>query len=231
MVLIAITLISLAVSGCLAACLPTSAYSNNTNAKVTLAGDTITITGTKTDPDHDQYSDKFDLKKGAYLMTWENSNQSDYSFNALLEAKGGIESLGYAKSKDSSVLVIGDFLTQPGLYKLDVMTGDTYTVTITKPTTGTALPLTIDQVESGEVTKAIQLNPGILKVNVHYKVAKKGWTSLYLYDVNTGEIIYTDSISVPPGLTRNNTTSIPVGGVYILKIDAPINETTVTISQ
>lgn len=243
-----IILVASAFSGCLgssttkptttpgtATSTPGTSTNTNGNADVTavVSGDTITINGVKTSQSDDQNSTYFELKDGAYLMSWTNTGSYGNIFTALLENADGtgmyIVSL-MDTTRGSSALVVGGMMTPAGQYHLNVGNGGTYSVTITKPTSGDAVPRTYTLSKGEGLGTAVQLNPGEVKISVKHSVGPTGTTSIGLYDLE-GNTVASKWIS-GGDITGEDSGTITKAGVYILDVTLSANTGgEVTISQ
>lgn len=181
-----------------------------------VSGNTITISGVKTDSSDNQNSTSFDLEEGAYLLTFDNTGGYSNWFTASLETddESGLYLVSLFDSKGSDALVVGGFMTPAGKYHLNVGNGGTYTVTIEKPTSGAAVPLTLTGSKGQSVAKAVTLNPGQVKLNVKHDVGPTGTTSMGLYDLQ-GNTVASKWTSES---TYEEVGEITTAGVYIFSV-------------
>jgi hypothetical protein len=251
---IAIVIIVSAFSGCIGGNsnpTPTTAGSSTTpgaskaatgaNAVVNAvqSGNTITISGTKTDQDKDQLSTAFTLEKGTYIYSWDNKGSLGDIFTATIDAVDGSYSYPIVlwDAKGTSFMSIEDdgLMIKPGQAKLTVANGGTYTVTITKPTSGASLPQTITLAKGEQMAKAVMLNPGEVKISVkhtEYSKDKIGTTTISLHKADTGKYISLDSGGWVTSEANDLTGTVDEAGVYVLGISlSAYTGGEVTISQ
>lgn len=203
-----------------------SSTSSGAKVPVTVSGNTITITGTKGSGDKDQVSDQFTLETGTYIMSVTNKGGSSLgdTFIATIESPTGdvytvLSPMG--NSKGGYLPVYADnIMAKPGPAVLKVSMAGTYTVTLTKPTSGEALPLKITGAPGEQVIKAVDLKAGAVTINVKhlgYNSAEQGTTMVNLVKADTGQSVRLDGAWVT-GETRDVTGDISDPGVYVLSV-------------
>lgn len=216
---------------------PTSTHTNtntgkgNADVPAVVSGNTITINGVKTDQSGEQNSTYFDLEEGAYLVTWTNTGSFGNIFTTTVETEDG-NGMGIISlmddTKGSSVLVVGGFMTPAGRYHLNVGNGGTYSVTISKPTSGDAVPKTYTLSKGEGMGKAVQLNAGEVKIGIKYSVSPTGTTFISLYDVEGNSVLGYGGGNNP----TERTATITTPGVYLLDVTLSGNTGgEVTVSQ
>ena len=199
-----------------------------------VSGDTITISGTLKGSGTEQNSTDFYLGEGPYIVSCNNTGDSGNDLTALLynEDNTDVHTIADWNTKGSITLPIGSLFFTPGKYHLVVSSGDTYTVTIAKPTSGDAAPKTITA-EAGEtISTAMNLNPGTLKISVKYDIAPTESTSIAVYDM-TGNFVFSDFPIADSSATVTATGTIPMAGIYVVSVTLPYSggNGTVIISQ
>lgn len=189
------------------------------------SGNTITISGTKTDQDKDQLSTAFTLEKGTYIYSWDNKDSFGDIFTASLDAVDGSYSYPIVlwDAKGTYFVNIEDdgLMIKPGQVKLNVANGGTYTVTITKPTTGDSPPVTIKEDKGVQMAKAVKLNAGEVKINVRHtawNADKIGTTTVSLHNAATGEYVSLDSGGWVTSESKEITGTVDEAGVYVFAV-------------
>lgn len=235
-----IFLITSSISGCFGSVggnstTTTPAPSGNVvTVEAVVLNDTITISGIKTDSASEVISTDFHLGEGAYLVSWENEGNLGNIFTASLDVSNGdglyLISL-ISDTKGSDVMVVGDVMIPAGMYHLDVGNGGTFAVTITKPTSGNSIPLTMNVSNGSSVAQAVQLNTGSVKINVTHDVVPDDTTIVRLYDLK-GKSVLSEWVQQSDGTSKELTCDIPTAGIYLISATFSLNTGgEVTISQ
>ena len=242
--LISLVLIILLITSSISGCFGSVSGNSTTVTPVTtgnvvkvqavVTNDTIHVSGIKTDSASEVISTDFQLDEGAYIVSWENTGNLGNIFTSSLDEGNGnglyLVSL-IEDTKGSGVLVVGDVMTPAGMYHLNVGNGGTYAVTITKPISGDAIPMTMPVSKGSSAAKAVQLNPGVVKINVKHDVAPDDTTILSLYDLN-GNSVLSEWVQQSDGTSKELTDEISAAGIYILSATYSHNTGgEITISQ
>ncbi len=237
--MIAMVIVVSAVSGCIGGGTPspstpggaTTTPSNNqgtgANAVVQAvqSGDTITISGTKTDDDDDQLSTVFNLVEGTYIVSWENTGSFSDIFTATIDSEDGEKSapISIWDSEGTYFMTVteDDIFSKPGPARLKVANGGTYTVTLTKPTSGDSPPVTITADKGMQKARAVALNPGQVTISVKHtgwSSDKIGTTSVGLHNAATGEYVSLGGGGWMTSETDEATGTIDEAGVYVFSV-------------
>jgi hypothetical protein len=207
----------------------TSATNTGANAvaNAVQSGDTITISGVKTDQNKDQVSTEFTLVNGTYIVSWQNKDTGGVGdiFTATIDSADGEKSypisLWDAKGENFMTIVGDDIFTKPGKAKLVIANGGTYTVTITKPTSGDSAPVTITADKGMQMARAVKLNAGPVNINVKHTAwssDKIGTTSVSLHNAATGKYVSLGGGGWMTGETGDAEGTIDEAGVYVFSV-------------
>lgn len=236
---LAILVASTALSGCLGgnkttpttpgtttpgATTPSTSTPSGALVPAVVSGNTITISGVKAESSDNQNSTSFDLEEGAYIVSYENKGSFGNILTATLETDdgSGMYIVSLWDTKGSDAMVVGGMMTPAGKYHLNVGNGGTYTVTITKPTSGDAAPVTIKASKGESVAKAVNLNPGEVKISVKHDVGPTGTTSMSLYDLQ-GNTVASKWVSGSSSITDEDIGEITTAGTYIFSVTFSAN--------
>ena len=197
----------------------------NAKASVSQAGDTITITGTKTDQDNDQLSQEFTLSQGTYTYTFSNKGSAlGDTFIASIDSPTGdlYESVALGDSSGEGYMVVDPegYWAKPGPAVLNVGYGGTYTMTITRPTTGVSPPVTLNAQPGETVVKAVNLNAGPVTIDIKhigYNQDQQGTTMVSLHKVDNGKSITLGGAWVTSE-TGQATGTVTDPGLYVLAV-------------
>jgi hypothetical protein len=197
----------------------------NAKASVSQSGDTITITGTKTDDDNDQLSEQFTLSQGTYIYTFNNKGGGlGDAFIASIESPDGdlyeAVSLGDSSGEGYMAVDPDGYWAKPGPAVMNVGFGGTYTLTITRPTTGVSPPVTLTAQPREMKVKAVNLNAGPVTINIKhngYNSDQQGTTMVTLRKVDTGKGITLDGPWIT-GETGQATGTVTEPGLYVLSV-------------
>lgn len=197
-----------------------------------VSGDTISISGDKTNSAAEQNSTDFNLTAGTYILSYTNENAPDNTFSASLESSDGpgFFPLSFWDRKGSIALIVDGTMTPAGKYHLNVANGGKYAVTITRPGTGAAVPVTIKGAKSEQVARAVSLNPGAVTIKVAHDSGTDGTTFVSLYDLKGNPVI--SDLADPAQNTSEKTGSVSEAGTYVFAVMFPDNTGgSITVSQ
>ncbi|OPY25629.1 MAG: hypothetical protein A4E28_03062 [Methanocella sp. PtaU1.Bin125] len=197
----------------------------NAKASVTQSGDTITITGTKTDDDNDQLSEQFTLTQGTYIYTFSNTGSAlGNTFIASVDSPDGdlYEAVSLGDSSGMGYIAVDPdgFWAKPGPAVLSVGYGGTYTMTISKPTTGDAPPVTLTGQPRETAVKAVNLNAGPVTINVRhngYSSDQQGTTMVSLHKVDNAKSVSLDGAWIMDE-TGQATGTVAEPGLYVFSV-------------
>jgi hypothetical protein len=176
----------------------------------------------KTDQSNDQLSGEFELKEGTYLLEWNDVGGPLGFFTTSIDStdgKDGTAIVSLTEEKGSSALVVGSnsLMTPAGKYKMNVGNGGTYTVTFSKPSTGSSPPMTITASKGDDIAKPVMLKAGKFTISVKHSgwsQDKVGTTMIGVWDVKTGKDVVTGSGWISSE-TQELTGEVTEPGVYI----------------
>lgn len=240
---VAILVASTALSGCIggnkttpttpgATTTPTSTSTSGTStgskASTVVTGDKIVING-KTDQTN---STDFQVTEGTYIATYECRGTMADMFTSGMYSSDGKDGfwilalLGPASG--STAVVVGGMFTPAGTYHTESGGGDSYSITIEKPTSGVAAPQTFTLSKGGNKALAVNLNAGQVTVKVDHSVAPTGTTTMSLYDLE-GNSVGSEYVQDASGTL---TGEIINAGTYVLDVSMSANTGgSITISQ
>jgi hypothetical protein len=143
--------------------------------------------------------------------------------------KGGFWILALmGPASGSTAVVVGGMFTPAGSYHSESGGGNTYSITIEKPTSGVAAPQSFTLSKGGSKAIAVNLNPGQVTVKVDHSVAPTGTTMMSIYDLE-GNNVGSESASEASGTL---TADIIKAGTYVVDVSMSGNTGgSVTISQ